>query len=267
LPRFAHKTSKNRRQVIFYPQTAKGAIYRATGSCRRAKLYALPEHLYYTDIMVSIVLIGLSLSMDAFAVSVSSGICIPGLKPFHAVRASLSFGLFQFIMPLAGWYLGSAFAVYINAVDHWIAFGLLALIGGKEIWEALSEKAGAGETAGSERPGSPGGGPDAGGNAAAEGSGTAEPKKNRADIRNTLTLLNLSVATSIDALAVGISLNIMGHNIWLSAALIGGVTFLVCLTGFEFGRRLGGLFRKGARISGGLILFGIGIKILAEHLV
>jgi putative Mn2+ efflux pump MntP len=201
--------------------------------------------------MLSVVLIGLSLSMDAFAVSVSSGICIPGLKPFYAIRASLSFGLFQFVMPLAGWYLGSAFAARIGAVDHWIAFGLLSLIGGKELWEALSEKADADPC---EQCGPDGGaGPSA--------------RRGKSDIRNLLTLFNLSVATSIDALAVGISLSIMGSGIWSSAALIGGITFLVCLTGFEFGRRLGRLFRKGARIAGGLILIGIGVKILAEHLL
>jgi putative Mn2+ efflux pump MntP len=187
--------------------------------------------------MLSIVLLGLSLSMDAFAVSVSSGVSIPGLKPFYAIRASFSFGLFQFVMPLAGWYLGSAFAGYINAVDHWIAFGLLALIGGKELWGALSEKA------------------------------AATPEKSRADIRSLPTLLNLSVATSIDALAVGISLSIMGQNIWFGAAIIGGITFVVCLSGFEFGRRLGGIFKKSARIAGGVILIGIGIKILLEHLL
>jgi putative Mn2+ efflux pump MntP len=214
--------------------------------------------------MFSIVLIGLSLSMDAFAVSVSSGICIPGLRPFHAIRASLSFGLFQFVMPLAGWYLGSAFAAYISAVDHWIAFGLLALIGGKELWEALSEKAGA-DPRKTRCPGEGGGEPEA-----AEKTGTPEhtasrQKKSRTDIRDPLTLLNLSAATSIDALAAGISLSIMGHGIWFSSALIGGITFLVCLSGFEFGRRLGFLFKKGARIAGGLILIGIGVKILAEH--
>jgi putative Mn2+ efflux pump MntP len=202
--------------------------------------------------MLSVVLIGLSLSMDAFAVSVSSGIGIPGLRPFYAVRASLFFGFFQFIMPLAGWYLGGAFAGYINAVDHWIAFGLLAFIGGKELREALPKKAAA-ATGGPEEPG--------------ETRGAEKPEESRAGIQNMLTLLNLSVATSIDALAVGISLNITGHtNIWSSAALIGGITFLVCLSGFEFGRRLGGLFSRGAQIAGGLILIGIGVKILAEHL-
>jgi putative Mn2+ efflux pump MntP len=190
--------------------------------------------------MIPIVLMGLSLSMDAFAVSVSSGISIPGLRRFHAVRASLSFGLFQFVMPLAGWFLGRFFAVYINAVDHWIAFGLLALIGGKELWEALPEKA-------APEPGGP-------------------ARRDPSDIRKILPLLNLSAATSIDALAVGISLSVMGHSIWFSAAIIGVITFLVCLCGFEFGRRLGLLFRKGARIAGGLILIGIGVKILVEHL-
>jgi putative Mn2+ efflux pump MntP len=219
--------------------------------------------------MLSIVLIGLSLSMDAFAVSVSSGICIPGLRPFHAVRASLSFGLFQFIMPLAGWYLGSAFAAYIDTVDHWIAFGLLVLIGGKELWEALSEKADANpcETAGPEGPDGPNEPEPAGDGAGTAGAKTAAaPRSKKSDIRNLLTLLNLSVATSIDALAVGISLSIMGHSVWFSAALIGGITFLVCLTGFEFGRRLGRLFRKSARIAGGLILIGIGAKILLDQM-
>jgi putative Mn2+ efflux pump MntP len=192
--------------------------------------------------MLSIVLIGLSLSMDAFAVSVSSGICISGLRPFHVIRASFSFGLFQFLMPLAGWYLGSAFAVYIDAVDHWIAFGLLVLIGGKELREALTEKA---EAVPEAAPG---------------------PEKSRAGIQDPLTLFKLSLATSIDALAVGVSLSIMGRGIWISAGIIGGITFLICLAGFEFGRRLGFLFKKGARIAGGLILIGIGLKIVLEHL-
>ncbi|MDR1804463.1 MAG: manganese efflux pump MntP family protein, partial [Treponema sp.] len=87
--------------------------------------------------ILSIVLIGLSLSIDALAVSVGAGISIKDLKRFHAVRASFFFGLFQFLMPVAGWYLGSAFAVYIQAFEHWVAFGLLAFVGGKMIWENL----------------------------------------------------------------------------------------------------------------------------------
>ena len=196
--------------------------------------------------MISLLFIALSLSLDAFAVSVSSGISIQGLRPFHAVRASFCFGLFQFLMPLAGWYLGSAFAVYIEAFDHWIAFALLAFIGGKMLFEALRRK--------TETPArSP------------EGERAAAPRTG--DIRSLKTLLTLAVATSIDALAAGISLSIMGHGVWGSAAIIGGVTFLVCLSGFEFGRRIGLVMEKWAQAAGGMLLIGIGARILAQHLV
>ena len=97
--------------------------------------------------MLSIVLISLSLAMDAFAVSVSAGIAIENLKTAHALRASLFFGVFQFIMPVAGWYLGGAFAAFISAWDHWIAFGLLAFIGGKMLVEALMPRKRAAEGA------------------------------------------------------------------------------------------------------------------------
>jgi putative Mn2+ efflux pump MntP len=186
--------------------------------------------------MIAVLFIALSLSMDAFAVSVSSGVGIRDLKFFHALRASFFFGLFQFLMPLAGWCLGSVFTSYIEAFDHWIAFGLLAFIGGKMLVEALRR------------------GPDRTGKTAA------------GDIRGLKTLLILSVATSIDALAAGISLSIMGSGVWLSAAIIGGVTFLVCLCGFEFGRRVGLVLEKWAQTAGGLILIGIGVKILVQHL-
>jgi putative Mn2+ efflux pump MntP len=102
----------------------------------------------------------------------------------------------------------------------------------------------------------------------APGNSTPEAeRRNAADIRGMKTLLLLSVATSIDALAAGISLGIMGHGVWLSAALIGGITFLVCLCGFEFGRRIGAVLEKWAQIAGGLVLIGIGVKILLQHLL
>ena len=196
--------------------------------------------------MISLFFIALSLSMDAFAVSVSSGICIQALRPFHAIRASFFFGLFQFAMPLAGWYLGSVFASHIETFDHWIAFTLLAFIGGKMTIEAWKKNDKCPPT-----------NADAGGQSA----GTA------ADIRSLKTLLILSVATSIDALAVGVSLSIMGLNIWASAAIIGGVTFAVCACGFEFGRRIGLVLEKWAQMAGGIILAGIGVKILIQHLL
>ncbi|MDR1902859.1 MAG: manganese efflux pump MntP family protein [Treponema sp.] len=192
--------------------------------------------------MFSIVLIGLSLSMDALAVSISSGISIRNLRPFHALRASFFFGLFQFIMPVAGWYLGQTFTAYIAAYDHWIAFGLLAFIGGKMLKEALEPKK----------------------TAPPEGGG---PEKTKTDIRSLGTLFTLALATSIDALAIGLSFSILSRDIWGPAALIGGITFAVCLTGFEFGRRIGLVFGKWAQSVGGLVLIGIGLKIVLEHLL
>jgi putative Mn2+ efflux pump MntP len=186
----------------------------------------------------SIVLIGFSLAMDAFAVSVSSGISIKDLRVFHALRASFSFALFQFAMPVAGWYLGMAFAAYIQVFDHWVAFGLLALIGGKMLFEALKEKK--------------------------EKEGTGGRCR---DIRSLPCLFLLSLATSIDALAVGLSFSLLGRGIWFPALLISVITFAVCLTGFEFGRHIGVLLEKRAGMLGGLILIGIGIKILLEHLL
>ena len=160
--------------------------------------------------LLSVILIGLSLSMDAFAVSVGAGISVKGLKVFYMVRASLFFGFFQFIMPVAGWYLGRSFADYIQSFDHWIAFGLLFFIGAKMIWETLKDS------------------------------------ESREDIRSLPVLLTLSVATSIDALAVGLSFSILSQGIWFPAAVIGLITFTVCLSGFEFGRRAGARLGKWA---------------------
>jgi putative Mn2+ efflux pump MntP len=190
--------------------------------------------------MFSVVLMGLSLSMDACAVSISSAIIIPGLRKSYMSRASFFFGLFQFFMPIAGYYLGKLFLSYIETVDHWIAFALLALIGGKILFEGISKK-----------------------NDKQEDEATGQ----KTDIRNMKVLLLLALATSIDALAVGISLSIMDQNIWLSAALIGGITFIICMLGFEFGKRIGLLLEKGAEIAGGIVLIGIGVKILLEHLL
>jgi putative Mn2+ efflux pump MntP len=180
--------------------------------------------------ILSVILIGLSLSMDAFAVSIGSGISIKRLKVFYIIRSCFFFGFFQFIMPVAGWYLGSTLAEYIRTFDHWIAFGLLSFVGGKMIWETFHSS-------------------DA-----------------HTDIRSLSHLLTLSLATSIDALAVGLSFSFLGHAIWLPAAIIGCITFTVCFAGFEIGRRIGSLFEKWAGLAGGIVLIGIGAKILIEHL-
>jgi len=190
--------------------------------------------------MLTYLLVAVGLSMDAFAVSVSSGICAKGGLPLHsALRASLAFGLFQFAMPLAGWLLGGAFRAYIEGFDHWIAFGLLALVGGKMIVESFEI----------EDP------------AACDDEG-----RSKVDVANPRILLALSVATSIDALAVGLSYSVMGERILLPSTVIGLVTASICLAGFEFGKRIGAAFERWAELGGGLVLVGIGAKILIEHL-
>jgi putative Mn2+ efflux pump MntP len=185
--------------------------------------------------MISIVLIGLSLSMDAFAVSISSGISDRGLKTVHILRGSFFFGAFQFIMPVIGWLLGNAFVSYINAFDHWVAFILLAFIGGKMLVGVLPRK-NRGKTGGKS-----------------------------VDIQNLGSLLLLAVATSIDALAVGLSFSMVNQAIYAPALIIGCITFVVCFLGFQFGKKIGVVFETGSQFVGGLILIGIGVKILLEH--
>ena len=183
--------------------------------------------------LIEIILIAVSLALDAFAVSVSSGISVPGFGPRQAVKMGCWFGAFQFLMPLAGWLLGSSVSAYIEAVDHWVAFGLLALIGGRMVWGAL-------------RPG--------------------EEARAPADL-TAGRLAALAVATSIDALAVGVSMAFMAVDILASAAVIGVVAFVLSAVGGLAGRRLGGLFQRRAELAGGLVLAAIGVKILAEHLL
>lgn len=184
--------------------------------------------------MIEILLIAVSLALDAFAVSVSSGISVPGFGRRQAVRMGAYFGLFQFAMPLAGWVLGSSVSSCIEAVDHWIAFGLLAFIGGRMVWGARGK----------------------------EGEGTRGPEE-----LSCRRLVVLAVATSIDALAVGVSMAFMKDvNILFAALVIGAVAFGLSVAGGLAGRRLGSLFQKRAERVGGLVLIAIGLKILIEHL-
>ena len=181
--------------------------------------------------MIQIFLIALSLAMDAFAVSVSTGISIPGFGPRQAARIGLWCGAFQFAMPLVGWFLGSSVKTYIEAVDHWIAFGLLALIGGNMILEAVR--------------------------------GGEEEALSELSVKR---LFLLALATSIDALAVGITLAFEPVNILFSALVIGVVAFALAMVGGLLGHRLGRLFQRRATLLGGVVLVGIGLKILVEHL-
>jgi putative Mn2+ efflux pump MntP len=180
-----------------------------------------------------ILFIAIGLSMDAFAVSVVAGSVCRDLKVRHALRMALFFGGFQAVMPIIGFLAGLGLKSFISAYDHWIAFGLLVLVGGKMIYESL--KIGAAE-------------------------------KNL-DPSNLLVLLALSVATSIDALAIGITLSVLTTSILGAAGIIGLVTFALSYAGILIGKRFGHFFESKIEIIGGLILIAIGVKILVEHLM
>ena len=183
--------------------------------------------------IITIFLIGIGLAMDALSVSITDGIVLKKPRFSQAFKISLFFGGFQFLMPVLGYLLGSAFARYITAFDHWIAFCLLAFIGAKMIWEALHEDEGCDEV------------------------------KNPLD---TYTLFILGIATSIDALAVGITFATMAVSVLFASTLIGIITFVICLLGVYLGSWFGNLLGNKAEITGGLVLIGIGLKILIEHL-
>ena len=169
--------------------------------------------------------------MDAFAVSVCKGLSIRALKPRQALAVGAWFGAFQALMPAAGWLLGCVFADLIQSVDHWIAFTLLSLIGGNMIREAL--------------------GP---------GEENADPSL------APVTMLLLAVATSIDALAVGVTFAFLGVDILPAATLIGVCTFLLSAAGVKIGNVFGSRCQSGAELAGGAVLVLIGAKILLEHL-
>lgn len=180
-----------------------------------------------------VIFIAIGVSMDAFAVSIGKGLGAPRASWREALTVGLWFGGFQALMPVIGYLLGISFADMVTKVDHWIAFGLLLMIGGNMILEALKDK---------ENP-------------------------SHADSSfGFRTMLFLAVATSIDALAVGISFAFLGTNLWSSIALIGVTTFLFSAVGLLIGKKVGERFHKGAEILGGVILIIIGLKILIEHL-
>lgn len=185
---------------------------------------------------VTLFAIAVALAMDAFAVALATGICLGRARPVQTLRMAAAFGLFQGLMPVAGWVLGLTVRQYIETYDHWTAFAMLALVGGKMLWEGLSGNA--------DDPG-------------------CEPK----DPTRGGQLLLLAVATSIDALAVGLSFAVLGEPIALPALVIGAVCFALTALGVKIGclaRRVSAISRY-AELLGGLVLIGIGLKILAEH--
>lgn len=184
--------------------------------------------------LVEMILLALGLSMDAFAVSICKGLTMQKAGLRTGVICGSWFGGFQALMPLIGFFLGSLFAAAIEAFDHWVAFGLLAIIGVNMLREAFG--------------------------------GEEECECCQADL-GFKTMFVMAVATSIDALAIGIGLAMTpGVNIWLAIGLIGIITFAMCCIGVKIGSIFGSKFEKKAQIAGGVILIGLGIKILLEHL-
>lgn len=181
---------------------------------------------------LAIALIAIGVSMDAFAVSICKGLCMNPFNRKHALVIAVFFGAFQALMPLIGWSIGCQFQQYIVSVDHWVAFGLLSFIGIKMIVESFKNE-----------------------------SSTETSSLNMRE------LFVLSVATSIDALAVGISFAMLPPaNVWISFLWIGATTFAFSFAGTLIGHHFGNRYRQYAEIVGGVILIGIGLKILIEHL-
>ncbi len=182
-----------------------------------------------------ILLIGIGLSMDAFAVAISKGLSMQKINYKAGLIIALFFGVFQAGMPLIGYFAAIRFERYIVAADHWVAFGLLLFIGGKAIVEAIKEIR------------------------------SGEKKEENFKLRYG-ELVVLAFATSVDALAVGISFAFLSVPIWKSVSIIGVITFLISFAGVCIGNRFGAKLKTKAEIAGGVILILIGLKILLEHL-
>ena len=185
---------------------------------------------------IELFLIGVGLSMDAFAVSICQGLSMTKIKWGHALTVGLYFGGFQALMPFTGWMLGSQFAGRIQQYDHWVAFVLLVLIGGNMIREALSGEEDEAEDA-------------------AVGAGLDHKK-----------LFLMAIATSIDALAVGVTFAFLDTAILPAIGIIGTTTFFISVAGVAVGCWFGARYKRRAEITGGVILVLLGVKILLEHL-
>ncbi|MGN1169772.1 MAG: manganese efflux pump MntP family protein [Acutalibacteraceae bacterium] len=180
--------------------------------------------------LIEIILIALSLSMDAFAVSICKGLSVYKMKPKHALIAGAYFGIFQALMPVVGFFLGKQFESLITSIDHWIAFALLGIIGINMIRES---------------------------------------RKESEEVNSSFSfkaMLPMAVATSIDALAVGITFAFLNADITLSAVIIGVITFVVSAAGVKIGNVFGSKFKSKAELAGGIVLVLMGLKILLEHL-
>ena len=184
--------------------------------------------------LFDIFMIGVGLSMDAFAASICKGLNMRRLNIKNMLIIGLFFGGFQALMPAVGWLLGKQFESYITSVDHWVAFALLVFIGGKMIYDVFTKK----------------------------NEDECGEKTNRLDMKEVLTL---AVATSIDALAVGISFAFLQVDILKAVSVIGVTTFVLSVIGVAVGNVFGSKYEKKATLAGGIILILIGLKILLEH--
>ena len=182
--------------------------------------------------LIELFLLAVGLSMDAFAVALCKGLCMQRLDKRQGLLIAVFFGGFQALMPLIGWFLGTQFERYITALDHWVAFGLLSLIGLSMLREAFSKK-------------------------------EAECACVKTSLRE---LFLLAVATSIDALAVGITFAFLNVNVFQAVSLIGVTTFILSFAGVCVGNRFGLKYQKKAQLSGGAVLILMGLKILLDHL-
>ncbi len=182
--------------------------------------------------LIEIILISIGLAMDCLAVSISCSVIRKEIRFIEALRIGIFFGFFQAIMPVLGWLLGLSFKEYILVFDHWIAFGLLGIIGLKMIIESLKKT-----------------------------------DKKEFNVTNFWVIITLSVATSIDAMIIGISFAFLNVNILKTVIIIGIITLFISMVGFRMGKSLGSLFGRRAELIGGLVLIGIGAKILIEHLM
>jgi len=183
--------------------------------------------------LLSILLIALGLSADCFAVALSGSISMKTVSPSQMLRTALVFGAFQTIMPILGWLAGRSIVDFIASYDHWIAFALLVLVGGRMIWETFRSEEG----------------------------------QKKIDISKGVLLLTLALATSIDALAVGLSFAFLRVNIVLACSTIGIIAFGITVVGFLLGKKAGPLLGKYAEAIGGVILIGIGLRILLSHIL
>ena len=178
-----------------------------------------------------IIVIGIGLAMDAFAVSVCKGLSMKKMNWKSAIIIALYFGIFQAGMPIIGYFLGTTFSGFVENVDHWIAFILLAIIGVNMIKDSTDDE--------------------------------IEKRNDKIDIK---TMIILAIATSIDALAIGVTFAFFETNISLAVTVIGIITFILSLIGVKIGNKFGDKFQNKAELTGGIILIIIGLKILLEHI-